>query len=216
MPWMPHAHRSDQGGLSKNVVNPISGSSVLNHSIMARHARVTAFLNRHSIALLRIALGVVFFWFGALKLTGATPVAQLVRDSVPFISPPSWLVPALGVFEVGIGLCLLAGAALPVVLPLFVGHMIATFSVLVMQPDVAFMRGDPLLLSVTGEFVVKNLVLLAAGIAVCTWRPAATLALDPVGPAPAAEQDGDRDHRDQPGGAGHDQHQRAARRIERF
>jgi hypothetical protein len=34
----------------------------------------------------------------------------------------------------------------------------------------AFVHGDPLLLTIVGEFVVKNLVLVAAGIAVCTWR----------------------------------------------
>jgi hypothetical protein len=38
--------------------------------------------------------------------------------------------------------------------------------VLVMRPDTAFQGGNPLLLTIEGEFVVKNLVLIAAGLAV--------------------------------------------------
>jgi len=38
--------------------------------------------------------------------------------------------------------------------------------VLIVQPDIAFQRGNPLLLTVEGEFVVKNLVLLSAGMVV--------------------------------------------------
>lgn len=35
---------------------------------------------------------------------------------------------------------------------------------LVVQPDVAFQDGNPLMLTTGGEFVVKNLVLLSAGL----------------------------------------------------
>ncbi|MCI0690357.1 MAG: hypothetical protein L0Y54_24430, partial [Sporichthyaceae bacterium] len=97
-----------------------------------------------------------------------TPVARLVEDTIPFIDPPSWFVPALGGLEVVMGLCLLFGWALRIVLPLFVVHMLGTFGVLVIQPEVAFQNGNPLLLTVEGEFVAKNLVLLAAGLAVGT------------------------------------------------
>src|ERR687892_663886 len=61
---------------------------------------------------------------------------------------------------------LLAGRALRTVLALFWLQMLGTFLVLVIQPDVAFQRGNPLLLTVEGEFVVKNLVLLSAGMVV--------------------------------------------------
>lgn len=42
---------------------------------------------------------------------------------------------------------------------------IGTFSVFVVTPDVAFQATNPLLLSTEGEFVMKNLVLVAAAIA---------------------------------------------------
>ena len=31
----------------------------------------------HSVALMRIALGIIFFWFGALKLAGFNPVYEM-------------------------------------------------------------------------------------------------------------------------------------------
>ncbi len=41
-----------------------------------------------------------------------------------------------------------------------------TFLVLVLRPDVAFQGSNPLVLTVEGEFVVKNLVLLSAGLVI--------------------------------------------------
>lgn len=127
--------------------------------------RTIVLLRRWSPLALRLALGIVFVWFGALKVFGVTPVAELVARSVYWVDPV-WLVPVLGAAEVVIGLGLIVGRALRVVLALFALQMAGTFLVLVVQPEVAFQGGNPLLLTVEGEFVVKNLVLLAAGMAV--------------------------------------------------
>lgn len=132
-----------------------------------RYDRTLHLLSQISVPALRVALGVILVWFGALKIFDVTPVARLVLDTVPFIEAPAWIVPAMGVFEVGVGLWLVAGIGLRFLLPLYVAHMLATFGVLVIQPDVAFQGGNLLLLTAEGEFVVKNLVLLAAGVAVC-------------------------------------------------
>ncbi|WP_367135689.1 DUF417 family protein [Saccharothrix sp. HUAS TT1] len=118
-----------------------------------------------STPLLRGSLGVVFVWFGALKVTGTTPVAELVAHTVPWLDPGAF-VPALGVVEVVLGLALVVGRRLRWVALLVVLHLIGTFSTLVVQPSVAFQAGNPLLLTMTGEFVVKNLVLITAGLAV--------------------------------------------------
>jgi putative oxidoreductase len=127
--------------------------------------RFVELLARWGIPLLRVSLGLVFVWFGALKVFRVSPVAELVARTVYWVDP-SWFVPVLGVVEVIIGVGLLAGRALRTVLALFWLQMLGTFLVLVIQPDVAFQRGNPLLLTVEGEFVVKNLVLLSAGMVV--------------------------------------------------
>ncbi len=126
---------------------------------------ISRFLQRWSITLLRLSVGVVFIWFGALKVFDVTPVADLVADTVYWVDP-DWFVPLLGAFEIVVGVGLISGRALRVVLGLFTLQMAGTFLVLVVQPDVTFQDGNPLLLTVEGEFVVKNLVLLAAGMVV--------------------------------------------------
>ena len=117
--------------------------------------------------LLRVSLGIVFFWFGMLKVVGASAVGGLVASTVPFVDA-SWFVPALGVLEVAIGLAFIVGRFLRVVLPIFALQLVGTFLVLIMLPDVAFDQNNPLMLSFVGEFVVKNLVLLSAGIVVAS------------------------------------------------
>ena len=127
--------------------------------------RILAFLERAALPLLRVSLGLVFVWFGVLKIAGETPVTELVADTVYWVDP-SWFVPLLGVFEVVVGIGLLLGRLLRIVLALFALQMMGTFLVLVVQPEVAFQDGNPLLLTTEGEFVIKNLVLLSAGLVI--------------------------------------------------
>ncbi len=134
-------------------------------------------LNRHGITALRLSLGAVYVWFGSLKAANCTPVAKLVRDAVP-VATPVWFVTALGFLEITVGLWFLSGRHLQWLLPLFAAHMLGTFSVLVFLPEDAFQHANPLQLTMTGEFVVKNLVLLSAGLFLCTHpaRPPGTRA----------------------------------------
>ena len=128
-------------------------------------ARMIQFMQAHGVSLLRIALGVVFVWFGALKIVGRSPVSALVARTVYWVSP-EFFVPFLGVWEVLVGLGLLVPVALRLTLLLFWFQLAGTFLVLVLRPDIAFQGGNPILLTTEGEFVMKNLVLIAAGLVV--------------------------------------------------
>lgn len=129
------------------------------------------FLRRHSLTWLRVALGIVFVWFGALKVFDVSPVSTLVGSTVYFVDP-DWFVPVLGVVEVIVGGLLIVRRLLRIALLLLVGQMLGTFLVPIVLPEVAFKDGNPLLLTVEGEFVAKNLVLLTAGLVVgSTVRP---------------------------------------------
>jgi uncharacterized membrane protein YkgB len=132
--------------------------------------RLRRFLTRIGVPLLRISLGIVFVWFGLLKVFDVSPVSELVAKTIYWFDP-DLVVPALGVFEVFVGVCLIAGKLMRIALPLLVLQMAGTFLVLVMHPDVAFQHGNPLLLTVEGEFVIKNLVLLSAALVIGS-RPA--------------------------------------------
>lgn len=126
---------------------------------------IRGFLGSVGFIALRMSVGLVFVWFGLLKVLDVSPVADLVARTVYWFDPDI-VVPALGVFEVAVGVLLLLNRWLRLALALFAGQMLGTFLVFVILPDVAFRHGNPLLLTVEGEFVVKNLVLLAAGMVV--------------------------------------------------
>ena len=123
------------------------------------------FLARIGVPLLRISLGVVFLWFGLLKIFEVSPVSGLVAKTIYWFDP-DLVVPALGAVEIFVGACLLAGRLMRIALPLLVLQMAGTFLVLVILPSIAFRDGNPLLLTVEGEFVVKNLVLLSAALVI--------------------------------------------------
>ena len=133
------------------------------------------FLRRVAVPVLRVSLGVLFVWFGLLKILEVSPVSQLVAKTVYWVDPDV-IVPLLGVFEVTVGVLLLFGRALRLTLLLFLVQMVGTFLTFVVLPDVTFRDGNPLLLTVEGEFVVKNLVLISAAMVVGTTVRRATVA----------------------------------------
>jgi len=133
-------------------------------------APIIDFMRRNSLTILRLALGVVFVWFGVLKLADASPVADLVADGLAFL-PDRAAVVLTGSVETLIGIGLLSGRFLRLTLLLFFGLLAGTFVPVILHPSIAYQRANPLALTVTGEFVVKNLVLIAAGLTVVAAVP---------------------------------------------
>ena len=127
--------------------------------------RVVDFMATYGLGILRFSLGLVFVWFGLLKVIGVTPVASLVTAVVSLI-PAAFSVPLVGLFEVVLGVGLMVGYGLRFTLLLLWLHLAGTFLLLVIRPDLAFQNGNPLFLTADGEFVIKNLVLISGGIAV--------------------------------------------------
>jgi putative oxidoreductase len=112
----------------------------------------------------RLALATVFIWFGALKLAGHSPVAGLLGASFPWANP-QLVVVGLGTVEVALVLGLLVfrrGFVIPLVMAM---HLCGTFVTFVLLPQRMFQDGNPLLPTADAEFVGKNLVLIAALIA---------------------------------------------------
>ena len=127
--------------------------------------RVRRFLGTTGVAALRVSLGVVFIWFGLLKVLDVSPVAGLVSRTVYWFDSDI-VVPVLGVVEIAVGSLLMVNRLVRVALAIFAGQMVGTFLVFLILPDVVFRDGNPLLLTVEGEFVIKNLVLIAGAMVV--------------------------------------------------
>lgn len=124
---------------------------------------VTRWMATHGLGTLRIGLGIVFLWFGALKLfPGLSPAEQLVRGTITFFDPDLFLV-VLAVWEMLIGLGLVLGKFMRLTLLLLFLQMPGTALPLLVLPD-AVWTSFPFGLTLEGQYIVKNLVLIGAGL----------------------------------------------------
>jgi uncharacterized membrane protein YphA (DoxX/SURF4 family) len=126
--------------------------------------KLITFLNRVSLPALRISLGAIFIWFGVLKLFGNSPANDLITKTVYWFNPDVF-IPILGIWEAAIGLCLLVPSFIRVGLFLLALQMPGTFLPLVLLPEVCFVS-IPFNLTLEGQYIVKNLVLIGAAMAV--------------------------------------------------
>ncbi len=124
---------------------------------------ITGWMARHGLFIMRLGLGVVFFWFGALKLLpGLSPAEDLVRDTIYFVDPDLFL-PVLAVWEMLIGLGLMTGRFMRVTLLLLFLQMPGTALPLLLLPDVTW-TVFPYGLTLEGQYIIKNLALIGAAL----------------------------------------------------
>ncbi|HLD15941.1 MAG TPA: hypothetical protein VJB94_05185 [Candidatus Nanoarchaeia archaeon] len=127
---------------------------------------ITCWMKEHGTNFLRYSLAAVFIWFGILKPLNLSPASQLVTKTVYWFDP-SWFVPLLGWWEVAIGLCLLYKPLIRTGLFLMAVQMIGTFLPLIILPDVVY-GANFFDLTLEGQYVVKNLVLIGAGMVIAS------------------------------------------------
>jgi uncharacterized membrane protein YkgB len=134
---------------------------------------VTVLLARHAVRMLQLGIGVVFVWFGALKLVpGLSPAEELVLMTLEelfalagFSIPLRLAVVLLAVWEVAIGLGFLLDRYRRAVVWNLMLHLFSTALPLVVLPEVVW-RTFPHGLTLEGQYIVKNLVILAGAATV--------------------------------------------------
>jgi uncharacterized membrane protein YphA (DoxX/SURF4 family) len=119
-----------------------------------------------------IALGVIFAWYGVLKLfaelSPAETIAVKTIDALTFGLIPSLLaMKLLAVWELVIGIGFLVGRLYRWVLILFFVHMSLTFTPLFLFPELCFSTA-PYAFTLLGQYIVKNILFILVGIAL--WQ----------------------------------------------
>lgn len=120
--------------------------------------------------MLRLCAGFVYFYFGFVKFyTDLSPAEMLASQTIMRIWP--WHVDAdsvlfwLSVVEVVIGLSLMLNMCLRWVLWIFLLHQLGTFLPLVLYPELCF-KFVPFAPTIEGQYILKNLISLAAVLTV--------------------------------------------------
>ena len=125
-----------------------------------------------AMSLLRISVGIVYLWFGILKfINGLSPAEQLAMQTIHklsfgLVNDHTNLI-LLAAWECLIGLLLISGKFVKPALYLLFPHMVCTFAPFIFFPKDTF-RLIPYELTLTGQYIVKNIVIIAAGIVL--WK----------------------------------------------
>lgn len=130
--------------------------------------RLTRWLARHGLTFLRLSVGLVFLWFGALKFfPGLSPAEQLAGRTISLLTagwiPTSVSLPVLATWEVLIGLGFLTGRCLRATILLLAAQMLGTVTPMFLFPHETF-SAVPFAPTLEGQYIIKNIVLLSAGL----------------------------------------------------
>ena len=115
---------------------------------------------------LRISLAVILAWIGALKFVDPSPVVGLLQASLPFLAFDGFVY-VIGAVEIIVAILLATGIAQPYAGLVTVGLFVGTLTIFVIAPSVT---GFPTL-SLAGQFLLKDLGLMAAAVNVIALAP---------------------------------------------
>ena len=147
---------------------------------------LTRWMADKGVRLLRISLGIVFLWFGVLKFFPAlSPASDLAAQTIHSltlgaISPKTALL-VLAIWESLIGLGLIVGRFLRATLLLLWVQMLGTITPLFLFPELAFTR-IPYAPTLEGQYIIKNLVLISAGLVIGATVRGGRMVSMPIGP----------------------------------
>ncbi|MDR7402670.1 MAG: DoxX family membrane protein [Armatimonadota bacterium] len=142
--------------------------SALQQTFEAVDRKITAWMARRGIGLLRVSLGIVFFWFGFLKFfRGLSPAQDLATRTISVLTfgrlSPDLSILTLAAWECLIGLGLILGIFMRATLLLLWLQMLGTITPLFLFPGEVFTR-IPYAPTLEGQYIIKNVVLISAGI----------------------------------------------------
>lgn len=131
---------------------------------------ITDWMARYGIMLLRISVGIVFLWFGALKffpdLSPAEDLATRTINELTFgVISEDVALTILAVWECLIGIGLLFRLYLRGTLLLLFVQMLGTVTPIFFFPAEVFSQ-VPFGLTLEGQYIIKNVVLISAGIVI--------------------------------------------------
>jgi uncharacterized membrane protein YphA (DoxX/SURF4 family) len=139
---------------------------------------------QHGVTLLRWSIGLIFVWFGALKLVpGLSPADQIATDTTMALTfgilSEDVARLMLATLELIIGFGLLTGRFLRVTLLLLFLQMAGTLTPMLIFPEQVW-SDFPLVLTLEGQYIVKNAVLISAGFVIGATVRGGRLVEDPV------------------------------------
>jgi uncharacterized membrane protein YkgB len=133
---------------------------------------IIAWLKTSFLPLARVAIFVVYFYFGILKLLNespATPLAHAFVNKTLGAANFGWSFKVLAVYECLIGILFLFPKFTRIVIPMLLIHMIIVCMPLFAVPNLAWSK--PFVPTLEGQYIIKNLAIIALAIGVAAQTP---------------------------------------------
>ncbi len=125
------------------------------------------FVRRISMPFARLALFVVFSWFGILKIIGSSPanpmVADLLQVTMPFMTWETFII-LFALYEILIGIAFIIPRCERLALALLIPHMIMTSLPLFCLTAMTW-QGF-LTPTLEGQYIIKNIVIIALAMGI--------------------------------------------------
>jgi uncharacterized membrane protein YkgB len=132
---------------------------------------------------LRISLGLILFWIGSLKFVDPSPVVGLLAGSLSFLAFPAFVY-VLGVVELIAALLLWSNRGVRYAALLSVGLFAGTLIIFLIAPALTYGEAGFPLLSLVGQFLLKDLLLMAASVSLVAMdsrrQPQMVAAVEPA------------------------------------
>ncbi len=127
-------------------------------------------MSKHGVVLLRVSIGIVFFWFGIQKFFPGMSSAEDLATRTIEVMTFGMIEQSVGIFllafwEVIIGITFIFGIYMRIAIPLLFLQMIGTITPLFFFPDETFTT-VPVIPNIIGQYIIKNIVLIAAGMVI--------------------------------------------------
>ncbi|MBI3718805.1 MAG: DoxX family membrane protein [Sphingobacteriales bacterium] len=127
-------------------------------------------VSKRSINLLRISIGIIYLWFGALKFFhGYSPAEDLAINTINKLTfdliPQPVNIILLAAWECAVGIALIIGKGIRTALILLFVHMVCTFTPLLFFPSVSF-KYAPYGFTLVGQYIMKNIIIICAAIVI--------------------------------------------------
>ncbi|HOX82316.1 MAG TPA: doxx family protein [Chryseolinea sp.] len=130
--------------------------------------KVNAWINNHVFDLLKISIGIVYVWFGALKFfPKLSPADQLAKDTIDLITfgllSSNVTILLLALWETILGFFLILSKWNKAIYFMLILHLLCTFVPLFCFADISF-TSPPFVFTLVGQYIVKNIIIVCAAL----------------------------------------------------
>ncbi len=150
------------------IVNPLKKNPM--EKMITFEKKAYRWMSKNCIVLLRITIGIVFFWFGVQKFfPGVSTAEELATRTIEVLTfglmGRTVSMPLLAIWEVAIGIIYISGKGLRIGTPLLFLQMIGTMTPLVFFPADTFTVA-PLIPELVGQYIIKNIIIIAGAMVI--------------------------------------------------